>query len=906
MMTGSTNQQDFSIPAIAELVAGYIDACPSTIDPDVPFSQYGLDSLTSVGLVAHLSQHTHRELPDYLLLDCPDVRSLHDYLIRQPLDIEHTRLRENTALEQMSSDATLAPDISPISPMRAPGRNRTVLLTGATGFLGAHLLTALLQQDDVRVICMLRSRTDNDALARLGDLLRLLGLWSTARNRVAAISGDLNQPRCGLSEAQFEDLGRRVHAIYHCAAYVNWALPYEALRATNVLGTRELLRLACTGAATPVHYVSTIGVCLATPGPAQVTEEDDPFEHLEGLHFGYAQSKCVAEELLRCAAQRGLPVRIYRPSLLSGDSSSGLSDVDGFLSRFLIGCVEMGCAPDLDWLVDCCPVDYVARCIAATSCNNASQPRALHLVNPRPRHWRETVLWMNLYGYRVRLLPFSDWLERMRHEARDDNHALHGLQNFFMARPAGGSGLALPELFEEGRKSDVRADATARLTDRMDLRFPAVDARLLDRYFGAYIEAGRLPAPQQRAVSAQRSKADSADLQTILDCLRLTSDREPLTVLSARQISAQTVGDSIITELSSWRFSNIRGLFPCRLEVRGPQQGSTRFMEVFIKSKPHDSEVIAIGRTVAQLCQAGLGDAFLRNAAMLGFAGCHVRELGIYAQRDSRFRKFTPACYGRLSDESGNRWVLALEYLSNVALIDTANDIRGWTPDYLYAAIDGLAALHAIWYQREDELVRQPWLGPYPTVDGMAGAVDLWERLAEFSGPLFHEWLGQEVVGLQREFIEDIGGWWSELQDMPRTLIHQDFNPRNIAFRHDRSGPRLCVYDWELATLGVPQRDLVELLCFVLPPGCSADVIGDCVEHHRAALEQATGKAIDKSEWRRGFELSLRDLLVNRLAMYTLINRFRRQEFLQRITSTWFTIHRHYAHTYRPKLRARG
>lgn len=905
-MNVSRDQQELSMPAVAGLVASYLHTSPASLDPDAPFSQYGLDSLSSAGLITHLSERTHRELPDFLLLDCPTIRSLHHYLSAERLSIKSSRLPDAAALERMRADANLAPDIYPASPMREADGVRTVLLTGASGFLGSKLLAALLQQHDTRVVCLLRATADCDAAGRLSELLKSRRSWAAARNRVTAIDGDLSRPRFGLSEADFDELGGRLQAIYHCAASVNWALPYEALRATNVLGTEAVLRLACTVAAKPVHFVSTIGVCLATPGPAQVTEDDDPFENLGRLHFGYVQSKCVAEELLQCAARRGLPVRVYRPSLLSGDSASGQSDPEGFLSRLLIGCVQMGCAPDLDWLVDCCPVDYVARCIVAVSGSKEARPRRVHLINPQPRHWREIVLWMNLYGYPVQLLPFPQWLQHMQDAARENANALHGLQNFFLARPAAGNGLALPQLYEEGRKSNVRADATAELISRLGLAFPPVDARLLGRYFGDYIDAGRLPRPRPDAVPARHGGAISGDLRTIVDAMQLTYGDEPLTVLDVSRIEGGSSGESIITELSSWRFRNIRGLFPCRLVVRGPGARATKFFDVFLKCKPHDSEVIAIGEQVGELCEAGLGNAVSRHADALGFTGCHLRELGIYAQTDSRFRQFTPACYGRCSDEAGNRWILALEYLSDVTLIDSANDIRGWTPDYLRAAIDGMAALHAVWYRRENELIREPWLGPHPSLDNMTAAAGLWDRLARFSGPLFREWAGPDVIPLQREFIEGVEEWWRELQNMPRTLIHQDCNPRNIAFRRKSSGPRLCVYDWELATLGIPQRDLAELMCFVLPPDSPANVIEECVEQHRIVLEAAAGTAIDRSEWRRGFELALRDLLVNRLAMYALIHKFRRQEFLPRITSTWLTIQRHIAHVYRPNLRARG
>jgi hydroxymethylglutaryl-CoA reductase (NADPH) len=97
---------------------------------------------------------------------------------------------------------------------------------------------------------------------------------------------------------------------------------------------------------------------------------------------------------------------------------------------------------------------------------------------------------------------------------------------------------------------------------------------------------------------------------------------------------------------------------------------------------------------------------------------------------------------------------------------------------------------------------------------------------------------------------------------------------------------RLCAYDWELATLGAPQRDLAEFLCFVLTEPTMADA-GRWIEHHRVALERTSGTVIDAERWTRGFRSALYDILINRLATYTMVHRVRRQSFLPRVVRTW-------------------
>jgi hypothetical protein len=312
-----------------------------------------------------------------------------------------------------------------------------------------------------------------------------------------------------------------------------------------------------------------------------------------------------------------------------------------------------------------------------------------------------------------------------------------------------------------------------------------------------------------------------------------------------------------------------------------------------VKLKPSDRRAIEVGEALARVCDDGIGDAYARWGDRLGLAGGHVRELEIFAQSDPRFTEHVPARLASVADDEREAWILVLERVTDGVLMDSAARPEAWTESDLNAAIRGLASLQAVWFGREAELRRAPWIGHIATRASVAEMTELWTALARHATPRFSSWGSPAIGSIQRRLVDTVGDWWSDLETGPRTLIHNDFNPRNICLRPSGDGLRLCAYDWELATIGAPQHDLAELLCFVLPPDVSGREIDRWVERHRLALAGETGTAIDPDVWRQGFRASVYDLMINRLPMYALVHRIRPQVFLPRLIRTWYRLYEH-------------
>jgi thioester reductase-like protein len=868
--------------AVAAAVAEFLRVEPHTIDARTPLSAYGIDSLGAMQLVAALEDQFRCTLPESLLTDYPDLQQLTAALsgAAAPSGGGHTASRLH---DRLVADSCLADDITPESAARSAATRR-VLLTGATGFLGSSLLRTLIDSG-LQVVCLVRPHAAGPD-ARVRAALHNYGLWrDTDASAFRAVAADLEQADFGLSPQCYGELAATTDAVYHAAADVNWVAGYDSLRSANVSATASLLRLACTGRVKRFHFVSSLSVCMAYDGPSVVTEQTDMLPYVESLPLGYAQSKCVAESLVRAAAARGLPAQIFRPSLLAGHARSGASNVDDLIAALLKGCIQLGAAPDLDWAFDAVPVDTAAAAIVALSRSRGAQLETFHLRHPRPRHWRECVLWANFYGYPIRLEPHGQWLERLDRGARTAENALYPLRGFFTRRI---HGRTAPELYEESGHGRIECRRTRGHERLAGLDYPPLNADRLDSYLADFVRRGFLTPPaKSRRLSVDttpRTMTPDSITDRCESLLRRHFLDDRLAVVGADLIHRGSE-HSIISEMTSWKRGQQTGLFHYRLSLE--RSAGVESLEVMAKIKPPDEDALEVAETTAAIVDANLYRQITAFRDGLGVRGGHIRELAIYRQHvDDAIGRHLPRCYGAWADEKRQQWGLLLEHLHDMALMD-AQSCAAWTPRFRQAAIDGLAAIHATWLGKESELAAQSWIGHVSSTASIVEMTPLWAALADHAAPFLERWAGAQLVQTHAVLAGTASEWAPALEALPRTLIHNDFNPRNVALRNAPNGPRLVAYDWELATIGAPQRDLAEFLCFALPDGVDGPTLAESIERHRTMLERHTGLRLGRREWQQGFQSSLAYFLVSRLGLYTMINRVRPLSFLPRVVHTW-------------------
>ena len=381
---------------------------------------------------------------------------------------------------------------------RAP---REVLLTGVTGFLGAHLLRELLDATDARIWCLVRAPDAADAMGRIEQSAARYRLPPPSPERVVPLPGDLAEPGLGLSERRFRALARDVDVIYHPGALVNFIYPYSELRAANVAGTREVIRLAGESRAIPVHYVSTTAVLagLGVEGVRQVTEET-PLAYPEQLRMGYVETKYVAEELLRNAAGAGLPVAIYRPLDIVGSTATGTWSTATEMVALIRFMADTGLAPDIDLPLDYVPADVCAAAIRRISMTEEAAGRTYHLASPEQALLSVLVGRLRDRGYRIDEVPFGDWVSELaRQAALDPSQPMAAFMPLFVDRdPA--SGLTVADMYLAHVFPSYTRTNTERALRGSGIAFPPVDGPLIDRNLDALIESGYLPSPSSPAL----------------------------------------------------------------------------------------------------------------------------------------------------------------------------------------------------------------------------------------------------------------------------------------------------------------------------------------------------------------------------------------------------------------------
>lgn len=371
------------------------------------FYELGGHSLLSVQMINRVSETFEVDLSFESFIKAPTIISLaktiNSLLIGESV-VEKIDLEEDTKL-----DPSIYPDN--IVDNSIP----QILLTGTTGFLGSFLLRELIAQLKGQIYCLIRATSVEEARTKINSSLKQYEIDSNGFNsNIIPILGDLSKPKLGLNDDEFTRLAQKIDVIYHCGAWVNMVYPYSALKSANVIGTQEILRFASKTKIKPIHFISTTDVFSSiNNGELRTIYEQDDIGPSNHLYSGYAQSKYVAEKLLMEAFSRGIPISIYRPSNITGDTIKGIGQQNSFVNLMIKGCLQMGVVPDIKVLLNLVPVDYTSKAIVYLSQNYKDYGRAFNIVNPQSLEWKKLINWLVKQGYSLETVSYDTWYYKL-------------------------------------------------------------------------------------------------------------------------------------------------------------------------------------------------------------------------------------------------------------------------------------------------------------------------------------------------------------------------------------------------------------------------------------------------------------------------------------------------------------
>ena len=506
-----------NVTRAAQAVLGSTDV---EIDPDDHFTDLGGDSLSALTFANLLRDILGVDVPVGVIVGpTSNLRQLAAYIeaeresgSKRPT-FASVHGRGATAVQ--ASDLTLDKFIDSATLATAPsvayvtGDPKTVLLTGANGWLGRFLALDLLErlaETGGTLITIVRGHDEAAARARLeaafdsGDPVLLKRFRKLAADHLEVIAGDIGEPNLGLDKATWDRLALNVDQIVHPAALVNHVLPYNELFGPNVVGTAEMIRLAITAQIKPITYLSTVAVAMSVAADDFVEDGDirevSPERPVDSSYAnGYANSKWAGEVLLREAHDLcGLPVAVFRSDMILAHTRYvGQLNVPDAFTRLILSLLTTGIAPrsfyqtDAEGLpqrahYDGLPVDFVAESIITLGAKPTDGFRSFDVMNPHDDgvSLDTFVQWLINAGHTItRIDDYEEWLSRFETALtalpeRQRRHSVLPLLDAYRKpeRPIRGA-TAPAEVFQ----SAVRA---AKVGAEQDI--PHVSASLIDKY----------------------------------------------------------------------------------------------------------------------------------------------------------------------------------------------------------------------------------------------------------------------------------------------------------------------------------------------------------------------------------------------------------------------------------------
>lgn len=308
------------------------------------------------------------------------------------------------------------------------------------------------------------------------------------------------------------------------------------------------------------------------------------------------------------------------------------------------------------------------------------------------------------------------------------------------------------------------------------------------------------------------------------------------------------------------------------------KNGKTESLAVLVKSKITDIDYIAALTKIYQQCGLPLAKNQIETALKnLSFAiRSDIRPIEIFKLQKIYpvLLKYMPTLYGYCVIPEENIYVMISSFAENAQFATSPSDGSSWNEITIPLVIQGCSEIHAIWYGNVTELSKQPWIGHILNPQIMEQQQYYWRSLADYSKKYLNDFITEAELSDHYQLIENVASWWQEIEKMPKTLIYNDLTLKNIALQNEKNKKSILLFDWDLATIHLPQRDTCEFLSYVLPVNFNEQQFLDYVELQRKQLATYSKREIPEETWLHGYLYSLYDYLIDRLGLILAVQEF--------------------------------
>ena len=310
----------------------------------------------------------------------------------------------------------------------------SILLAGATGFLGIHILADYLEHDSGTAYCLVRGQTQVESKKRLVELLNFYfgdKYVSLVDNRIQVLCGDLQKDSLGLDTQEYKVLLENVDTVINAAASVKHYGSYQYFREVNVETVGRLIAFCRSGHAKLIH-ISTLSVSGNSFGDdfsGYISETEKHFYESD-LYIGqslenvYARSKFEAEKLVLEAALDGLPVHIMRIGNLTNRQSDGVFQINyqtNAAAQRIKGILELGVVPDYlineDMYVEFTPIDEAAQAIMLLVRHFDPDRTVFHINSTKVVYLEKLMGYFTALDYPLQEVPGDEFTAVLRETA---------------------------------------------------------------------------------------------------------------------------------------------------------------------------------------------------------------------------------------------------------------------------------------------------------------------------------------------------------------------------------------------------------------------------------------------------------------------------------------------------------